>query len=671
MSILHERAVVRDGRWPATHLAARKLRRKLVSWSALLVFISGGALAAEGVTLTAPAEAVVGSEIRVGYSGAANPRDFITIVAAGESEGKYKAYQYARQSPVTLTVPSVPGNYEIRYLDAASPYATRAHLALTVTDTSATLTAPDEVEAGATFEVRWTGPDNVRDFISIVAADAAEGTYESGYRYTNQGAVLKFTAPDQGGAYELRYMMAESPFRTLGRKAFTVKGTEASITAPAEVSAGAAFTFTWSGPDNAQDFITITPTAAADKDYGAYVYTREGSPASLAAPDDPGDYEVRYLTGQTYTVLARVPMKVMPVSASVSGPQTVEASSVALVTWTGPDNVRDYIIIVPAGAASSVGGHYAYTSRGPELRIETPEEPGNYEIRYMTGGSSRMLDSQPVTVTPRPIPGSLRVVDGSNRTAADSSNASTLAGGSVVVILDASGSMLQKLGQSRRIDIAKQALEQLVTKDLPTEVQFSLRVFGHKEKDSCRTDVEIPFAPLNRAQAAAKVASITAMNLARTPIAATLSLAAADLAAQPGPHLIILLTDGEETCDGDPAKVIQAMTAGGLDVRVNIIGFAIDELMLRETFRDWARLGHGQYIDAQDAAQLMAGMSQAVESSFQVLTAKGELIASGAVNGPAIELPAGTYTVQSTMQSHPVPVTIKPDDEAVITLDGN
>jgi len=37
---------------------------------------------------------------------------------------------------------------------------------------------------------------------------------------------------------------------------------------------------------------------------------------------------------------------------------------------------------------------------------------------------------------------------------------------------------------------------------LPASVGFSLRVFGHKEADSCRTDLEMPAGPLDRAAAA-------------------------------------------------------------------------------------------------------------------------------------------------------------------------
>jgi hypothetical protein len=213
------------------------------------------------------------------------------------------------------------------------------------------------------------------------------------------------------------------------------------------------------------------------------------------------------------------------------------------------------------------------------------------------------------------------------------------AGGSVVIVLDASGSMLQRIGTERRIDMAKKAVSQLVQKDLPDEVLFSLRVFGHKEKDSCRTDVEIAFAHLNRAQAAATVASIEAMNLAKTPIGATLAAVADDLATQPGPHVVILLTDGEETCGGDPAAVIQSMVDSGIDVRVNIVGLAIDELMLRETFQQWEDWTQS-HLDAKNSEELLSGLTGPSINPTSAGSG-GAVVASGAVTA-AIELPETT-----------------------------
>jgi hypothetical protein len=114
--------------------------------------------------------------------------------------------------------------------------------------------------------------------------------------------------------------------------------------------------------------------------------------------------------------------------------------------------------------------------------------------------------------------------------------------------------------------------------------------------------------------------------------------------------VIILVTDGEETCDGDPAAVIARLVASGLNVRVNIVGFAIDELMLQETFQEWARLGNGQYFNAQDADQLAASLRAAVEVPYTVFDAQGVAVATGTVNGAAIELAAGTYRITAGQQ---------------------
>jgi len=87
----------------------------------LLALAVAGAALAQDISVTAPTEARVSAQITVSFSGPAAPLDFITIVAKDSAEGTYDAYQYAKSSPVLLTVPALPGEYEIRYLDATSP----------------------------------------------------------------------------------------------------------------------------------------------------------------------------------------------------------------------------------------------------------------------------------------------------------------------------------------------------------------------------------------------------------------------------------------------------------------------------------------------------------------------------------------------------------------------
>ncbi len=589
-------------------------------------------------SLTAPASAEVGSPVEIAWQGAADARDFITIVTRDTPEGRYAQYEYTRQSPVTLTAPQQPGEYELRFLSAATPYPTLARAPITIVDAKATLTAPATVAAGASFAVEWTGPNNEREFIALVKADAAEGTYSGPYDYMREGSPLTLRAPDVAGDYELRYLMASSPYRTLARVPVRVTSNAAAIRVPASFAAGSNFSIEWQGPNNPRDFITIVPVGKPEREYDAYVYTSAGNPVSLAAPEIAGAYEVRYLTGQVYATVAMAPITVTPVSATLTAPATAPARTSVTVTWDGPGNPTDYVILLPTGATNDANGPYAYVSRGNELLIATPDMPGEYELRYLTGNQRIALATRPIRIEPRPAPGTLRVV-------AAEQQQPLAEGATVAVVFDASGSMLQRIGGERRIDIAKQAVGTLVREVLPASVGFSLRVFGHKEADSCRTDLEIPAGPLDRAAAAARVASIEAMNLAKTPIGESLRLTAADLAGRPPPHLIILVTDGEETCGGDAAAAIRELRARGADVRVNIVGFAIDELMLQETFQEWARLGLGKYFNAKDGGELAASLAESIEVPYAVVDASGATVATGTVNGAPVTVDAGTYRV--------------------------
>lgn len=59
----------------------------------------------------------------------------------------------------------------------------------------------------------------------------------------------------------------------------------------------------WTGPDPPKDFVTIVKKGTPERQYKRYFYTA-GNPGKLRAPDEPGGYEVRYLTGQKYYTLA-------------------------------------------------------------------------------------------------------------------------------------------------------------------------------------------------------------------------------------------------------------------------------------------------------------------------------------------------------------------------------
>ncbi len=624
----------------------------------LLLFVLSTACAVAQPTLTAPASAKIGSEIAVTVAGSSNPRDFVTIVPKGSKEGFYAVYQYvSKPGAVKLTVPAAAGEYEIRLLGAQSPYPTLASRPLRLENAPASVEGPAQVAAGAKFELRWTGPDNARDYVGIGDADPKGRLYIT-YAYTRDGSPVSLTAPDKPGSYVLRYYLAEGN-TVIASQPITVGAVSASVLAPPQVAAGKTVSIQWTGPNNPRDFLTLVKAGTPDQRYGVYEYTAKGSPLDLRAPDEPGDYEIRYLTGQSYATLGATKIKVTSITASLRAPAEAVAGAAFPVNWQGPNNQHDYITIVAKDAREGASGNYAYTERGNPASLLAPLSPGEYELRYATGQSHLTLARTPIRIAPaKEEPGLVAV------TAAKGGPAMN----AVEIILDASGSMLQRIGSQRRIDIAKQTLTRLTSTILPAGTPFALRVFG-RELDSCQTDLEIPLGPLDAAAVGAKIGRLEAKNNARTPIGASLEKVAADLRAAKGERLIVLLTDGEETCGGDPAAAIAGLKKSGASVRVNIVGFAIDDARLAATFRHWSDLGSGMYFDANDAASLNAAMLQALRPGFEVVSAQGKVVASGLVGGEPVRVLPGSYTVRLVTQSgKPQAVTVKAKETSAVTL---
>jgi hypothetical protein len=617
----------------------------------LLAFMSSTTLAQ---SVTGPATAKVGAAVEVTVAGSKNQRDFVTIVPKSEREGAYGGYEYvSKNGAFKLIAPAKPGDYEIRLLSADSPYPTLARRPIRVDAVAATLEAPAQAAAGAKIAVKWTGPNNERDYIAFGNAARPYISYE----YTRNGNPAQLTAPDAPGQYELRYFLGAGDV-IIGKRPIVIGSVSATLGVPARVAAGSQFKVTWQGPNNPRDFITIVKAGEAEKKYAAYEYTSAGSPLEMRAPDLAGEYEVRYLTAQTYATLGTAKLTVTAVTASVKAPAQAVAGSTFAVNWQGPDNQRDYVTVVKKGAREGdYSNEYEYTARGNPLKLRAPVEPGEYELRYSTGASYATLARAPISITPaKEEPGSLEVTAAS----------ALPAGSAVEIILDASGSMLQRIGKDRRIDIARQTLTKLVTATIPAGTPFAFRVFGRME-DSCQTDLDVPLGPLNVQAVSAKIAGLEPKNGAKTAIGASLDMVAADLRAVQGERLVILLTDGEETCGGDPAAAIEKLRKSGTAVRVNIVGLAIDDAKLAETFKHWADAGGGAYFDAQGATALNDAMAKAMRPTFEVVDAQGAVVAEGLAGGDAVRVMPGNYTVRlAGRKAAGQSVTVKAKEKAAV-----
>ena len=171
--------------------------------------------------IEAPEAADAASRFEVSWQGPDSNGDYIAIAKPADGGSGYVAYTYTREgSPLQLRAPSDPGQYEVRYiLDQGRKILARTNI--TINAVSATVTAPAEAAAGAVFQVEWQGPGYPGDWVSIAPQGAGDGDYLN-YFYTRNGSPGNLTAPDNPGAYEVRYVM-EPGRKILGRTTITVK----------------------------------------------------------------------------------------------------------------------------------------------------------------------------------------------------------------------------------------------------------------------------------------------------------------------------------------------------------------------------------------------------------------------------------------------------------------
>ncbi len=254
---------------------------------------------------------------------------------------------------------------------------------------TAELKAPAKVPAGSDFSVQWKGPDSRGDYITVVEKKSRDLDHVD-YAYTKRGNPSGFTAPGKTGAYELRYVHAQSK-KVIGRADIEVMPVQATVTVPAEADVATTIDVKWQGPAYTSDYITIARPDREPSGYNNYSYTSAGSPLKLQAPSDPGTYEVRYILGKDDVMLAKTSIQIKGVSAAVQAPAAADVATAFEVTWQGPGHKSDYVSIAKPEDEPAGYEYYTHTSEGSPLKLQAPATPGTYEVRYILGQDNKLL----------------------------------------------------------------------------------------------------------------------------------------------------------------------------------------------------------------------------------------------------------------------------------------
>lgn len=191
----------------------------------------------------------------------------------------------------------------------------------------------------------------------------------------------------------------------------------------------------------------------------------------------------------------------------------------------------------------------------------------------------------------------------------------------LLFVLDSSGSMWGQVDGVAKITTAKTVLNRLLG-DLPADTRAGLMVYGHRQKSSCG-DVEL-VAPLGQAHSRATMDVLDAITpRGKTPIAHALSEArhAFDTSSPDAGNNVVLISDGIETCDGDPCAVAGELAAANVNVKVHVVGFDIPDED-RKQLECIAEKGKGQYF----AADSTEGFHDAVSEAVKVVAAAPKVV---------------------------------------------
>ncbi|PTX18951.1 Ca-activated chloride channel family protein [Pontibacter mucosus] len=193
----------------------------------------------------------------------------------------------------------------------------------------------------------------------------------------------------------------------------------------------------------------------------------------------------------------------------------------------------------------------------------------------------------------------------------------------ILFLLDASGSMMAKWENSDRMTVAKNLLSHLVDSlDRYDNVEVALRAYGHqfgRERNDCKdTKLEVPFGEDNATAIKKKLDAIVPRG--NTPITYSLQQAAGDFPEDRSRNVVILITDGLESCGGDPCATSEALQKKRIFLRPFVIGIGIEPQ--QEQQLDCI----GQYFNAADIKTFERVLSEIVTQTLSQTTVSVELL---------------------------------------------
>jgi len=191
----------------------------------------------------------------------------------------------------------------------------------------------------------------------------------------------------------------------------------------------------------------------------------------------------------------------------------------------------------------------------------------------------------------------------------------------ILIILDSSYSMNDKMNGERKIDIAKRVINQVLSQTSRNSY-IGLRVYGHKMNilgfNACRaSELKVPIGQNTQSTISNILRGIQPTGM--TPMSYSIQQAVTqDFIGLPGKKRIILVSDGMETCDGSPCDYAVELVRKGVDLKIDAIGFDLSEPEAVSQLKCTSLATKGKFYSARDANELTKSLNKSLNINKEV-----------------------------------------------------
>ncbi|SFS47221.1 vWA domain-containing protein [Marininema halotolerans] len=194
----------------------------------------------------------------------------------------------------------------------------------------------------------------------------------------------------------------------------------------------------------------------------------------------------------------------------------------------------------------------------------------------------------------------------------------------IAILLDSSGSMSSQVSGGQKMTVAKEAVQEFADK-APKEAMVSLIAYGHKgsnrqadKKKSCKAiETLYPLSTINKSEFNTALSSLKPTGW--TPLAGAIRQAKDAFASKgidQSDNVVFVVSDGLETCGGNPAKEAKKLAEANIKATVNIIGFDVNNKE-QQQLKEVAEAGGGAFFKAQSKEDLQDYFNKQYDDMWQ------------------------------------------------------